>query len=405
MEKSLFAFSQCGDPNLGVVLFKCLSCKVTLGVPFSCKDRICPSCIARKAEQTSIQLVERIPQVDHRHLVISLPKKMGLRQRIQEDRRLFRELARTVNHTIRRHIAANVKAHRNRRADIQKARPGIVVAQHSWGSTLNFHPHFHLCISDGAFTIDGEFYRLWDWKPKELLEALRRAILRTFVRLDKLTPQAADILAGWEPERSGFSLFIGPVIPADDREALARLIGYLCRSPISFRQLTYQETTGLVRLQLKKGGVKEWANPLDFLADLSLHIPRARQQTITYAGHYANSTGNLTIETRAEDGATTKEPRRWIPWSKLIAKAWSVDPEYCWLCGELMVRSRPVIERLELKRLLKSLKIFGYPARPPPIVPGPASTPLIEVRAGPFVADPGFQDEFNQCPPGWDEAG
>ena len=250
-------------------------------------------------------------------MVISLPKKMGLRQRIQEDRRLFRELARTVNHTIRRHIAANVKAHRNRRADIQKARPGIVVAQHSWGSTLNFHPHFHLCISDGAFTIDGEFYRLWDWKPKELLEALRRAILRTFVRLDKLTPQAADILAGWEPERSGFSLFIGPVIPADDREALARLIGYLCRSPISFRQLTYQETTGLVRLQLKKGGVKEWANPLDFLADLSLHIPRARQQTITYAGHYANSTGNLTIETRAEDGATTKEPRRWIPGTHL----------------------------------------------------------------------------------------
>ena len=272
-------------------------------------------------------------------------------------------------------------------------------------SPTTFHPHFHLCISDGAFTVDGEFYRLWDWKPKELLEALRRAILRTFVRLDKLTPQAADIMAGWEPERSGFSLFIGPVIPADDREALARLISYLCRSPISFRQLTYRETKGLIRLQLKTGGFKEWQNPLDFLADLSLHIPRARQQTITYAGHYANSTGNLTLKTPAGDEVVTQEPRRWIPWSKLIAKAWSVDPERCWLCGELMVRSRPVIERLELSRLLKSLKVFGYPARPPPKVPGPASTPLIEVGASPFVTEPGFQDEFNQCPPGWDEAG
>ena len=68
VEKSLSAFSQCGDPNLGVVLFKCLPCKVTLGVPFSCKDRICPSCIARKAEQTSIQLVERI-QVGTTHTI------------------------------------------------------------------------------------------------------------------------------------------------------------------------------------------------------------------------------------------------------------------------------------------------------------------------------------------------
>ncbi len=44
---------------------------------------------------------------------------------------------------------------------------------------------------------------------------MSRAILRTFVHLGQLTPQAADILVGWEPERSGFSLFIGPVIPAE----------------------------------------------------------------------------------------------------------------------------------------------------------------------------------------------
>ncbi|MBI3924476.1 MAG: transposase zinc-binding domain-containing protein [Armatimonadetes bacterium] len=49
VEKALFAFSQCGDPNLGVTLFRCFECNVVLAVPFSCQSRICPCCIARKA--------------------------------------------------------------------------------------------------------------------------------------------------------------------------------------------------------------------------------------------------------------------------------------------------------------------------------------------------------------------
>ena len=51
------------DPNLGIMLFKCCSCKISLAVPFSCKTRICPSCIARKAETTAIHVLERLPQV------------------------------------------------------------------------------------------------------------------------------------------------------------------------------------------------------------------------------------------------------------------------------------------------------------------------------------------------------
>ena len=54
-----------------------------------------------------------------------------------------------------------------------------------------------------------------DWKVAELREALRRAILRAFVRWGKLSPEAADTLVGWDIARCGFSLFVGP--PVDDR--------------------------------------------------------------------------------------------------------------------------------------------------------------------------------------------
>ena len=62
-------------------------------------------CIARRAEQTAAQLSERLPTVAHRHLVVSIPKKMGLRLRIQEDRRLFRRLARVITGVLRRHMS------------------------------------------------------------------------------------------------------------------------------------------------------------------------------------------------------------------------------------------------------------------------------------------------------------
>ena len=411
VEKVLFAFSQCGDPNLGVTLFKCPRCKISLAVPFSCKTRICPSCIARKAEQNAAQLGERLPPVAHRHLVISLPKKMALRLRLQEDRRLFRKLARVVTRVLRKHMTANIHVHRSRRDELKKARPGIVMAQHSWGDSLGWHPHYHLALSDGVFTREGDFYTLFDWRPQELADSLRRPILRAFVRWGRLTEQAADILAGFEKERSGFSVFVGSVIPAEDRPGLERLIAYLFRSPVSFRRLEYRESTGQVRLRLKRGGFREWDNALSFLADLSLHVPRARQQVVTYAGHYANSTGNLN-----RDGTSTEESepevqatrRRYIPWNQLVARCWSVDPEKCPKCGEEMSRSRPLLDRLELTRLLKSLGQLGYPARPPPRPPPAVPEPVdpgsaLEASQLVGLAVQLFSDDMNQCPPGWED--
>jgi Transposase zinc-binding domain len=95
-ENAFLNFRRCGDPNFGVTLFRCDTCDVKLGVPFTCKARICPSCLSRKAETRASHLSEVLPQVEHRHIVFGLPKKMGLRQRIQEDPKLLRKVTRLV---------------------------------------------------------------------------------------------------------------------------------------------------------------------------------------------------------------------------------------------------------------------------------------------------------------------
>jgi hypothetical protein len=305
-------------------------------------------------------------------------------------------------------MSNNIKPHRNRREELKKAKPGFIVALHTWGDDLNgFHPHLHLCISDGVFAEDGGFYPMLDWQVAELREALRRAILKAFVRWGKLSPEAADTLVGWDIERCGFSLFVGP--PVDDRERLGGLLRYLFRSPISFKRVSYHEKTGKVRLKLKRGGHREWNHALDFLGDLSIHVPKARQQIVTYAGYYANSTGNLNRDQETEEESSDTEqapgPRRWIPWSTLIARAWKVDPELCPGCGQQMKKTRPILERLELERLLRSIGRFGYPSRPPP---APVREPNVHFEAhtsgGPgtaTVVQLHFDVQMNQCPPGW----
>ena len=227
-----------------------------------------------------------------------------------------------------------------------------------------------------CFTKSGDYYPAWDWKPEELKEKLRRKILRAFVRWEKLTPEAADVVACWELEKCGFSLFIGSPIAADDRDRLARLLRYLMRSPVSFKRLKYDERTGKVEMRLKRDQIKVFNHAVDFLAALARHVPRPRQQTVTYAGHYANATGNLSSKSTEAEEELQEQPRaasksRYIPWNLLVLRCWAVDPELCPRCGETMGRDKPIYKQPELSQLLNRLRIGRYPERPPPAPPKP----------------------------------
>ena len=402
-EKAFGSLLLCGDPNLGVTRFSCCACNIELAVPFSCKTRICPSCAKRRAEEVAANLVERLPAVGHRHLVVTIPRKAGLRLRILEDPKLFRKLAQIIVRVLRRQMVRQLSANRKELLDVVK--PGILMTQHSFSSDLSFHPHWHIIVSDGVFTPEGDFIPLWNWDTQALLEDLRASILRAFVRWSKLSPETARSLQEWELERSGFSCFLSPAIPKDDKEGLARLIRYLFRSPVSYRQLSYDEATGMVRCRSKRGGHREW-HATEFLAVLAQHVPRPRQHVVTYAGHYANAAGNLNLETKDDDPeGETKENAggfRRYSWAELLALVWRVDPLECPRCGEQMVRGR-TMRGEELREFLKSINRLGYPPRPPPVPPGGRGWPQ-ESLEDPFIEPDSAQfiDDTSQVPPDWE---
>ena len=406
-EKAFGSLLLCGDPNLGVTRFSCCTCNIELAVPFSCKTRICPSCAKRRAEEVAANLVERLPATAHRHLVVTIPRKAGLRLRIFEDPKLFRKLAQIIVRVLRRQMVRQLSVYPDRKKELLKvAKPGILMTQHSFSSDLSFHPHWHVIVSDGVFTPEGDFIPLWNWDTQALLEDLRTSILRAFVRWSKLSPEMARNLQEWALERSGFSCFLSPAIAENDKEGLGRLIRYLFRSPVSYRQLSYDEATGMVRCRSKRGGHREW-HATEFLAVLAQHVPRPRQHVVTYAGHYANAAGNLNLEPKKDDEKEASDDAKGThgfhrySWAELLALVWRVDPLECPKCGERMERGR-TMRGEELREFLKSINRLGYPPRPPPVpIAGHGPQESLE---DPFIEPDSsqFTDDTNQVPPDWD---
>jgi hypothetical protein len=190
VEKTFGSTLLCGDPNFGVTRFACDGCGTQMGVPFSCKTRICPSCVKRKAEEAAANLTERLPSVAHRHVVVTIPRKAGLRLRILQDPTLFRKVAQIIVRVLRRQMVRQVSMNRHRKSELNNVlKPGILMCQQvlplrrdSFASDLSFQPHWHLVVSDGVFCPDGDFSHLWDWDVQAILEDLRSSILRAFVR-------------------------------------------------------------------------------------------------------------------------------------------------------------------------------------------------------------------------------
>jgi len=91
-------------------------------------------------------------------------------------------------------------------------------------------------------------------------------------------------------QHSGFNVFLGDEIPTDDTEHLLFLARYLKRSPIALKRLSVIDNNPepVVRVikSTDKPEIFRDFSPLDFLAELTQHIPDTFEQTTRYFGAY-----------------------------------------------------------------------------------------------------------------------
>jgi hypothetical protein len=155
-------FLDCGLLEDGFVRVHCPKCRDGFLVAFSCKARyLCPSCHAKRLLVWSEWIEEEIlDEVPHRQYVFTLPKR--LRPWFLHERRLLGLLSRVAYETLREFLSATL--------DEPAAVPGVVASIQTFGTLLNWHPHLHLLVTDGAYRRDASFVPLFFHDPSLLTE-------------------------------------------------------------------------------------------------------------------------------------------------------------------------------------------------------------------------------------------
>jgi hypothetical protein len=160
----------CRSDEMGGHIEKCDHCGHTKHAYNSCRNRHCPKCQYIKQVQWVDKLKSKLPPTRHFHLVFTIPQslhKLFYLNQAQAYKLLFKASAMAL-----KTCAANPK--------FLGAQTGAVAVLHTWGQTLNYHPHIHMIVPAGGLSEDdmewvhsGKTFFL----PVKVLSALFRGIL------------------------------------------------------------------------------------------------------------------------------------------------------------------------------------------------------------------------------------
>ena len=146
--KVLEAIARCRTAALGGHRDQCARCGHQVISYNSCRNRHCPKCQTSARDKWLHQRQQELLPVDYYHLVFSLPHTL-VPLMWQNQRRLFSLLFQSSAATLLA-VAADPK---HLGAEI-----GFLAILHTWGQTLQPHPHIHCVVPGGGLSPD---HRHW----------------------------------------------------------------------------------------------------------------------------------------------------------------------------------------------------------------------------------------------------
>ena len=286
----------------------------------------------------------------------------------------------------------------------------------TFGSSLNPHYHFHLCVVDGLFEAtemdqDPEtqtgglrFHEATGLTPQlldRLQHTVRQRVLRHFRRHGLLEPHDAEDMLIWD-HGGGFSLDGSVRIEAHDRSGLERLIRYCARPPFALERLhLVGERTDQVLYVLPSpdpsGRTALRLSALEFLDRLATLVPPPHIHRHRYHGVFApNAPLRPLVTARAEaenavaaadfvslqtpipqsaapakpdphpPGASSPGSSRPSKWAALLARIYEAFPLVCPTCGGSLTLIAFLIDPEPITQILAHV---GEPTSPPLLHP------------------------------------
>jgi hypothetical protein len=173
--KVMSAIESCRTAALGGHVARCEKCSHLHIAYNSCRNRHCPKCQGAAAREWLAQREAELLPVPYYHVVFTLPATIAdiaYQNKAVIYGILFKAAAETLIT-----IAADPKH--------LGARIGITAVLHTWGSALNHHPHVHMIVPGGGFSLDGKRWvscRPGFFLPAPVLSQLfRRLVLEKLI--------------------------------------------------------------------------------------------------------------------------------------------------------------------------------------------------------------------------------
>src|SRR3954463_16214332 len=170
------AIESCRTAALGGHVEQCVACAHTRIAYNSCRNRHCPKCQGSAASAWLAARTAELLPVPYFHVVFTLPAQLGAiayQNKALVYGLLFKVAAETLTT-----IAADPKR--------LGARIGVTAVLHTWGQTLDHHPHVHCIVPGGGLSPDGARWipcRSGFFLPVRVLSRLFRRLF-----LDRLPP-------------------------------------------------------------------------------------------------------------------------------------------------------------------------------------------------------------------------
>jgi hypothetical protein len=395
IRSSIDKFLKCGDLKEGFARVRCPDCKDEFFVAFSCRQRsCCPSCDQKRALLLAYRLKDEVlADVPHRQWVFTIPKR--LRVYFRYDRSLLGKLCRAAYDTVCDVFRLEI--------DAESGVPAMIGAVQTFGDLIHWHSHIHAIVPEGVFTENGHFVHIPDIWRHRAAEFWQERVFGLLLDEMKISDAVAASMRGWR--HSGFSVDNSVRIEGADHTGMQRMIEYIARCPFSLGRMVSLTKDGKILYRAAHpnclpfplsgdttlmAGIPrnfEVYDPLDFLAEVTQHIPNRGEHQIRYYGFYSNKSRGIREKDTMPAVPGTSEPdtpyRRKcrMTWAALIKAVYEVDPLKCPKCGGQMKIVSFIEEPLVIENILRHCELWKEPAPRPP----PAETPGPPLTVGPAL--------------------
>jgi hypothetical protein len=230
------------------------------------------------------------------------------------------------------------------------------------GEALNYHPHLHGLLADGYWK-DGVFTRFSVVNLDAITQAFAERVLAHLHKRELITDEVVvQILS---QDHSGFGVWLGD--PFHDKESEQFVARYIERAPLALEKLSIQDD--IVTYTTKDGAAHEF-DALEFLAQLSCHIPKTYESLTRYYGRYSCRRRGERAKLATPDAVQATESDyerefRRSSWAACIKRIYEINPLECPKCKAHMRIIAFIQDAHSIKDIMKSQGIPDFHAPPP----------------------------------------